>query len=143
VSNADKGVFEKEMVLKRIENINSLGWNVMITQIPYFSDKNVYLKNGYFILGTDTFKRLIDTKYYEDSYEIMVGKLGEFRKRNNKIVFASRLDAATGKVMTIEDLKVPQILKNITIEIEFRLDISSSEIRKTNLGQQESELKVM
>ena len=129
ISNADKGLVDKNVYKKRVEAINSKGYNAMITKIPYFGDKNFYLTNGYFLLGADTFKRLLDKKYYENSYEFMIAKLSEFRKKNNKLIVASRYDSANGKLSTLRDFTIPEILTDFVIELDFRMDISSSEIR--------------
>ena len=129
ISNADKGLVDKNVYKKRVEAINLKGYNAMITKIPYFGDKNSYLTNGYFLLGADTFKRLLDKKYYENSYEFMIAKLSEFRKKNNKLIVASRYDSVSGKLLTLSDFPIPEILKDFVIELDFRMDMSSTEIR--------------
>lgn len=40
---------------------------IIVSNRPLFKDKNVFLRNGAFVIGADTYKRLIDTKYYNNS----------------------------------------------------------------------------
>jgi len=121
--------------------INAQGLNAMITKLPFFGDKNSFLQNGYFVLGADTFKRLLDTRYYSHSYEHMIAKLAEFTRKNNKIIVAPRV-VEGGQLSSFKDFKIPEILKDFAFEVEnFRMDISSSEIRQMNTGHDENEKK--
>lgn len=43
------------------------GLDIIISNKPLFKDKNIFLKNGAFAIGADTYKRLIDVKYYNNS----------------------------------------------------------------------------
>lgn len=41
--------------------------NIILSNRAYFKDKNIFLKNGAFAIGVDTYKRLVDLKYYNNS----------------------------------------------------------------------------
>ena len=66
--------------------------NLILSTRPLFKDKNVFLTNGAFCIGVDTYKRLIDTKYYNNSIGERDISFIEFIKNNNKIVVAPRFN---------------------------------------------------
>ncbi len=45
----------------------SRGLNLLLTAEPYFVKKALLLPRQHFVLGFDTFVRLLDLKYYENS----------------------------------------------------------------------------
>jgi len=129
--NADKGLIAKEEIEKRVEMIVDRGFGAMITHKPFFYAKNDYLKEGFFVVGADTYKRIVNTKYYNNSRDIMISKLSEFEKNKNTLVVAPRLNSETNKVETLKDFEIPDVLKPFVSELEhFRRDVSSTEIRK-------------
>ena len=88
VMNPDKGLIEQEEIRKRIAGIIEKKKNAMISMKPFFYTKNAFSQNGYFIMGADTYKRLVNTKYYGNSREQMVISLSDFTKCNNTLVVA-------------------------------------------------------
>ena len=135
--NADKGLISREEIEKRVKVINERGFGAMLTNRPFFYAKNEYLKNGYFVVGTDTYKRIIDTKYYSNSNEVMISKLAEFLRCENHLVVAPRLNSQTNKLETLADFSVPEIFKNIHELDNFRMDISSTELRQKVLENEQ------
>jgi len=130
VLNADKGVISEEEIQKRIKEINSLGHIAMISMKPLYCLKNSFLRNGYFILGADTYQRLINVKYYKNSRDQMLADLLGFVNHNNKLLVAPRLDPINGNLLKLEELEVPNILQGFVESVTFREDISSTEIRE-------------
>jgi len=128
--NADKGLIEREEIEKRVKAINERGFGAMLTHRPFFYAKNEYLRNGYFVVGTDTYKRIIDTKYYDNSQDIMISKLAEFIRCENHLVVAPRVNSQTNQLETLKDFPIPEILSNIHGLDDFRMDISSTELRQ-------------
>lgn len=57
--------------------------NIIISARPLFKDKNIFLKNGAFSIGADTYKRLIDLKYYNHSKTDRDISYIEYLKNNN------------------------------------------------------------
>ncbi len=55
-----------------------------------FKDKNIFLRNGAFAIGIDTYKRIINTKYYNNSTTDRDISFVEFLKNNNKFIVAPR-----------------------------------------------------
>ena len=73
--------------------------NLILSTKPLFKNKNIFLTNGAFSIGADTYKRLIDTKYYNSSITERDISFIEFLKNNNKIVVAPRYNDIKGTVL--------------------------------------------
>ena len=69
--------------------------NIILSNIAFFKDKNVFLKNGAFAIGIDTYKRLVDVKYYNNSIQERDLSLFLFLQNNNKIIVALRYNEIT------------------------------------------------
>ncbi len=132
-ANPDKGEISRKEIETRISAIVEKGFSAMLTKIPFFYSKNEYLRDGYFIVGADTYKRIVNVKYYDNSRDIMISKLTEFAKYQNNLIVAPRLNPETDKVESLKDFEIPDILKGLAKEVEFRKDISSTEIRNKNM----------
>ena len=90
IVNPDKGEISTEEILIRAEKFK--GMRLILSSRPLFKDKNIFLKNGAFSIGADTYKRLIDIKYYHNSITERDISFVEFLKNNNKIVVAPRFN---------------------------------------------------
>lgn len=57
--------------MQRIKIIfeQAANFKVLLSKKTFFYEKCALAKNSTFILGMDTFARLIDLKYYNNSYE--------------------------------------------------------------------------
>lgn len=64
--------------------------NIILSNKAFFKDKNAFLKNGAFAIGVDTYKRLVDVKYYNNSIQERDLSLFLFLQNNNKIIVAPR-----------------------------------------------------
>lgn len=84
--------------------------NVILSARPLFRDKNIFLKNGAFSIGADTYKRIIDPKYYNNSPTERDISFIEFLKNNNEIVVAPRVSTNQEKVETLQDFEVPKLI---------------------------------
>eukprot|EP00558_Chaetoceros_sp_UNC1202_P012210 CAMPEP_0197234632 /NCGR_PEP_ID=MMETSP1429-20130617/2332_1 /TAXON_ID=49237 /ORGANISM="Chaetoceros sp., Strain UNC1202" /LENGTH=501 /DNA_ID=CAMNT_0042693087 /DNA_START=82 /DNA_END=1587 /DNA_ORIENTATION=- len=147
-------------------------WGVLLTSAPLFIDKVRLLKKYLtpsgsthrkkklkkygktdgservreitFVIGTDTMVRIINPKYYGDSYENMLEAVREMGDEGAHFVVGGRLEEIKGSVggsdgdesrfVTGEDELegLPQDVRNmftIIKEDDFRVDISSSELR--------------
>lgn len=97
-----------------------------------FAEKCKFVENASFALGADTFKRILDAKYYNNSEATRIETLSTFLKSDVDFVLAPRLNSLTHEVESYEqfDGLTPDFLKNkVTILTGFRNDISSTEIR--------------
>ncbi|CAD8169199.1 unnamed protein product [Paramecium pentaurelia] len=131
IKNADKQDITIQDVEKRIELMKKYNLNIILSNKAFFKDKNVFLKNGAFAIGIDTYKRLVDVKYYNNSIQERDLSLFLFLQNNNKIIVAPRYNEITQKLESLNDYEIPKIFEKNVIELkEFRNDISSTKIRE-------------
>ncbi|CAM0882209.1 unnamed protein product [Alopecurus aequalis] len=100
-TNADKPPLSIAEIKRRVEQFRKAGKNVIISNQPYFYKKAELFPGSAFIIGADTAARLVNIE---------------------------------GVFKVLEDLDIPRELKDMFISIpeeKFRMDISSTELRKT------------
>lgn len=159
VTNADKPSLDPAEVERRINFFPTLlpdmpnDWGVILTNAPLFSQKTCLLEEVLresgsspyssrkmtFVLGTDTMVRIINPKYYDNSIENMIDALVKMKEKGVHFIVGGRLEQQTESgskkfVNGEEEVKsLPvhvQEMFTLLTEEEFRLDISSTEIRK-------------
>ncbi|KAG8077602.1 hypothetical protein GUJ93_ZPchr0007g6230 [Zizania palustris] len=129
--NADKPPLSIEEIKRRVEQFRKVGKNVIISNQPYFYKKAELFPGSAFVIGADTAARLVNPKYYGDDYNRMLGILLECKNTGTTFLVGGRNIKGVFKVL--EDLDIPGELRAMFISIpeeKFRLDISSTEIRK-------------
>jgi hypothetical protein len=159
VTNADKPPLDPVEVERRINLFPTLSdmpkdWGVMLTNAPLFLQKTSLLevvltescpfssRKMTFVLGTDTMVRIIDPKYYDNSFDKMIAALVEMKEKGVHFIVGGRLEQADGGSKKFingkEEVKsLPsnvQEMFTLLTEEEFRLDVSSTEIRKKQGG---------
>ena len=155
LTNADKPPLQVEAVVERLEHflslegMESLQWGIALTNAPLFAQKVNLLqpkllsrthKNTIsnplplsFGIGTDTLVRLLNPKYYNNSRDEMLQALRDMPCR---FLVGGRLDQTQSSPTTFvtgkEDIDAlpPQLACKFTILSDFRVDISSTEIRQ-------------
>ena len=155
VTNADKPPLDPKEVERRVSMFTSLptcdmpkDWSVILTNAPLFSHKTEMLDNLIlsgdnsrkmsFVLGTDTFVRIINPKYYNNSRDEMLKALVDMRDKGVHFIVGGRIEQGTENKSTFingeeEARSLPsdiQSMFTLLTEDEFRLDISSTELRK-------------
>lgn len=158
VTNADKPPLDPIEVERRVNMFVSSpslkeadmpkDWAVLLTNAPLFSQKSDILDNLIpgdsgrrkmsFVLGTDTMVRIINPKYYENSREKMIDALVDMKDKGVHFIVGGRLEQGTDSSIPTfvngdEEVKSlpPNVQQMFTLltEEEFRLDISSTELR--------------
>jgi len=158
VTNADKPPLDPSEVERRLNLFLELppsdlpnDWGVILTNAPLFSQKTSILseiipgdpssgsnRKLTFVLGTDTFVRIINPKYYENSEDNMVAALTAMKERGVHFIVGGRLEQGIQgerpKFVSGEEelLSLPSNVQDIfTIlkEEDFRVDVSSTELR--------------
>eukprot|EP00581_Thalassiosira_minuscula_P016486 CAMPEP_0183718428 /NCGR_PEP_ID=MMETSP0737-20130205/11687_1 /TAXON_ID=385413 /ORGANISM="Thalassiosira miniscula, Strain CCMP1093" /LENGTH=617 /DNA_ID=CAMNT_0025947983 /DNA_START=636 /DNA_END=2489 /DNA_ORIENTATION=- len=106
--------------------------------------KQEYRRKMSFVLGTDTMVRIINPKYYGNKRENMIAALQDMKDRGVHFIVGGRLEQGTesGSKLFVngeEEVKsLPldiQEMFTLLMEEEFRLDISSTELRKRLEGK--------
>jgi len=133
-------------------------WAIVLTRAPLFEEKlrilssKVLNRSGgavgdndpsspgiNFVIGTDTLVRILNPKYYRDeSVENMNESLMELKERGARFVVGGRLEQGattatanfvSGKEALVDLSEGVASMFSIMEESEFRVDLSSSEIR--------------
>lgn len=129
VDNVDKLSLERSVIMERLAQPRLNRQRVLLTRAPLFRDKAALFPGSVFVVGFDTASRLIATRYY-GSEGAMLQAFADIRQNDCRFLVAGR--KVDGRFLTLSDLAVPPSLADLFIglsEDEFRLDISSSEIR--------------
>ncbi len=102
-----------------------------LTRAPTFLEKLAVFPAATFVMGADTYVRLADPRYYGGSTAAAAAAVDTIaREARGLIVFGRVRD---GEFQDAARLDVPQPLRDVTYFVsqrEFRLDISSTELRR-------------
>ncbi|XP_073004384.1 uncharacterized protein [Typha latifolia] len=130
--NADKPPLTVAEIKSRVQQFRKAGKTVIISNQPYFYRKAELLPGSAFVIGADTAARLINPKYYGGDYGRMLDILLESKRTGCTFLVGGR--KVDGVFKVLEDFDIPEELKDMFISIpedRFRVDISSTEIRKS------------
>lgn len=130
--NAGKPAIDPSEAEQRLVQFKGLA-PVLLTRAPLFNQKAQLFPHSVFVIGVDTAARLIQPRFYEDSYDNMLAALDEIRTAGCRFLVAGRLHGE--QFLTVNDLSLPAGYRELFSEIpeqEFRADISSTEIREEN-----------
>jgi hypothetical protein len=102
----------------------------VLTRAPRFVEKARAMPGSVFVLGWDTFVRVLDARYYGDA-EAMRAALFEMRELECRFLVGGRVQAGTFRTLSPEDVpgQFASMFEAIP-ESRFRLDISSTELRE-------------
>jgi cytidyltransferase-like protein len=128
VANVDKPSLTEAEVRRRLAQFEG-GARVVLTRAPRFVEKARALPASVFVLGWDTFIRLLDVRYYEDAEAMRVALL-EIRDLDCRFLVAGRVQDGTFRALDVAGLPAEFAAMFEAIpESRFRLDISSTELR--------------
>ncbi|TXG57315.1 hypothetical protein EZV62_018628 [Acer yangbiense] len=131
--NADKPPLTVSQIKDRVKQFGKVGRTVIISNQPYFYKKAELFPGSAFVIGADTAARLINPKYYDGDYGKMLETLS--RCKNVGCTFLVGGRNVDGVFKVLEDFDIPEVLRDMFMSIpadSFRMDISSSEIRKNH-----------
>jgi nicotinic acid mononucleotide adenylyltransferase/nicotinamide mononucleotide (NMN) deamidase PncC len=132
VVNADKPPLSAEEVRQRAAQF---AWSVplWLTRAPTFAEKAELFPGAVFIIGADTAERVVQPRFYGGDEAGLARALDLFRARGCRFLVAGRLGAG-GTFVALDDLAIPVAYRDLFSAIpaaDFRVDLSSTELRKT------------
>lgn len=74
-TNCDKPGVPDIAIIQRVKTITKAGFQVIVTNHPTFTQKNLLFRQSRFILGFDTLTRMLDLKHYYNSRELLIRSL--------------------------------------------------------------------
>lgn len=130
--NVDKPPLDKQAALKRLTQFSGQH-AVYLSNAPTFVEKTRIYGETTFVVGYDTAKRILQKRYYNDSNEEMLARLNEMLAINSHFLVADRI-GDDGIVYSVDELEMEAEFRPMFSRLpDFRLDISSSELRKAGL----------
>ncbi|HBF88777.1 MAG TPA: nicotinate-nucleotide adenylyltransferase [Bacteroidales bacterium] len=112
----DKGEFDERDFLDRVNILNGMGQNVMISDykefyklISYFSEFKI--KELRLLLGIPVLRKVFDEKYYANLKGGIVEAFGRLFIQNLKIYVYPALDVETDKIKTVEKMDIPENIR--------------------------------
>ena len=130
-----QGVFDEGDFLERVNMLNGLGQNVMISNF-----REYYKLVGYFskfrlgklrvVIGIPTFINVWDKKYYTNLKGGTLEAFGKLFTDNMKLYVYPSLNKSTGKLFTSKDIELPADLRhlyNYLTENKKIIDVKSAE----------------
>lgn len=131
VVNVDKPPLAAEEVRHRL---HQFAWKavVWLTRAPTFAEKAGLFPGSVFAVGADTAARVVAPRYYQDDAGRMGAALETIRGSGCRFLVAGRAEPG-GKFLCVEDLSLPPRCRDLFLgipETEFRIDISSTQLRR-------------
>ncbi len=135
IQNVDKPLLPRRELDRRAALIASEGLSLIVTSAPRFTEKSSVLPGSSFLIGFDTFVRLLDEKYYPDhvtgELTSVENSLDLIEENRCQFVVAGRVDDQQ-MFKELSGVKIPRRYQKMFIglsESQFRSDISSTEMR--------------
>ena len=126
IKNVDKSEINFNDLMDRINQFKSLG-KLVVTNSAKFEEKSKIFKESIFVIGYDTALRLVDSKYYSDDFR---KSLKIIEKNNCSFLVSGRFINKKYKKPNNINFKGYDYLFNILSEEKFRIDISSTQLRR-------------
>lgn len=126
IKNVDKSEINFNDLMDRINQFKSLG-KLVVTNSAKFEEKSKIFKESIFVIGYDTALRLVDDKYYDDDFR---KSLKIIEKNNCSFLVSGRFINKKYKKPNNINFEEYDYLFNILSEEKFRIDISSTELRR-------------
>lgn len=131
IANVDKPELSADEVQRRVDQFHGRG-AVYVSHAPTFRAKAALFPGTVFVVGADTAVRIVSPRYYGDDADEMVRALDEIAGFGCRFVVAGRVDAA-GRFVDVGGVAIPAGYRDLfhgLDEREFRVDVSSTELRR-------------
>ena len=131
ITNVDKPPLDFLTIERRRQQFHEVP--LALTNAPRFYQKAEIFPNTTFVVGSDTAARIIDAKYDGGEESILRATVQRIRNAGCRFLVATR--EVNGRLLKLADLNVPEFAQDLFEEIpeaEFRVDISSTELRRND-----------
>jgi hypothetical protein len=128
MANVDKPPLDFLTIRERLDRLTS--YNVCLTRAPTFVEKAELFRAASFVVGADTLARIADEQYYHGERDERDAAIARLDQLDTKFLVFGRTRG--DRFVTLADLSLPPQLAAMCEgvgEIEFRDDISSTELR--------------
>jgi hypothetical protein len=135
VANVEKPELPPGEVLRRLDQFRG-PHPVYITRAPTFREKAALFPGCVFVVGADTAVRVTDPRFYGGDPAAMVRALDEIRAAGCRFFVGGRVDAE-GRFVDAREVAIPDRYRDLFEglgEREFRVDVSSTELRRKGSG---------
>ena len=147
VDHPDKGCLSRQEILSRVQQFRGIS-PVIVSRLPLYVEKSKFYPSCSFVIGADVCRKILDPKYTGESIAQMYCDLEQIRGRGCRFLVAGRKNSITEEFETVDTILEEKILNHVDREAisnlfqpvnGFRVDLSSSEIRKSE-GEKEGKL---
>lgn len=131
VQNADKPQLDFLEIYDRAEVIQAQNIPLILTYAPFFSQKAQLFPGKTFILGADTFYRMVDPSYDHADMQAFHQRMNILREQGCRFLVYGRL--IKDHFLTLKDISIPSELDGLCTEVPetvFREDVSSTQLRR-------------
>ena len=142
VTNVEKTELTGDSVRRRLHQFTDE--TVYLSRAQLFAEKATLFRDSTFVVGYDTAARILDRKFYGNSFERMIDCLNTFRLTGHSFLVGGRISQSESesRFYTLQDLQIPPAcsdLFNAIPEEVFREDISSTQLRECHPGSLQDE----
>jgi Cytidylyltransferase-like len=135
IANVDKPELPADEVLRRLDQFRGRH-PVYVTRAATFREKAALFPGCVFVVGADTAVRVIDARFYGSDPGAMLWALDAIRTAGCRFLVGGRVDAAR-RFVEAGAIAIPDAYRDLFLglaEREFRVDVSSTELRRKGLG---------
>ena len=132
IANVDKPDLRAEEVLRRIEQFRGLG-PIYLSRTAEFVKKAALFQGTVFVVGADTAARIVHPRYYRDDRSQMLQAFDAIRSYRCRFFVGGRIESE-GQFRDIGEIPIPEEHRDLfegVAEQEFRVDLSSTDLRRT------------
>jgi hypothetical protein len=131
IANVDKPELPVDEVRRRLDQFHNKR-PVYVSRAATFREKAALFPGTVFVVGADTAVRIVSPRYYSDNSAEVIRALDGIAGFGCRFFVGGRVDAA-GRFVDVGGAAIPTAYRDLfqgLDEREFRVDISSSELRR-------------
>jgi nicotinamide mononucleotide (NMN) deamidase PncC len=128
IANVDKPTLDFLEIDERLAGLSR--YPVLVTRAATFVEKAALVPGAVFVVGADTIARIADERYYDGNCEKRDSALASIAARGCRFLVFGRV--VDGRFLLPSESSLPRQLRDLCDEVresEFRLDVSSTELR--------------